>query len=251
MANQGLPGGQVAPPNINSLAAQGIQGAGMGTAQGIGYKPLSVNANQLSNTSLTPYMNQYTNDVVKANEADILRGAQIGLDHLGAEAQMANAYGGSRHGVAMGEMGRGVASQLAQSSAGLRQAGFQNAQQAALADIGNNLQGQMANQQADLSGQGQRLGAANQLANISNLGFGMGQQVNNNLMQQGMQQQAMQQALFDAAQKQFQGFTNQPVNSLGYVTAALGNTPVPETQTTTKQNGLFDYLTAATQMYGG
>ena len=41
MANQGLPGGQVAPPNINSLAAQGIQGAGMGTAQGIGYKPLS------------------------------------------------------------------------------------------------------------------------------------------------------------------------------------------------------------------
>lgn len=251
MANQGLPGGQVAPPNINSLAAQGIQGAGMGTAQGIGYKPLSVNANQLSNTSLTPYMNQYTDDVIKANEADILRGAQIGLDHLGAEAQMANAYGGSRHGVAMGEMGRGVASQLAQASAGLRQAGFQNAQQAALQDIGNNLQGQIANQQADLSGQGQRLGAANQLANIANLGFGMGQQVNNNLMQQGMQQQAMQQALFDAAQKQFQGFKNHPVAGLGYVTAALGNTPVPETQVTSKQNGLFDYLTAATQMYGG
>jgi len=251
MANQGLPGGQVAPPNINSLAAQGIQGAGMGTAQGIGYKPLSVNANQLSNTNLTPYMNQYTDDVIKANEADILRGAQIGLDHLGAEAQMANAYGGSRHGVAMGEMGRGVASQLAQSSAGLRQAGFQNAQQAAMQDINTNLQGQMANQQADLSGQGQRLGAANQLANISNLGFGMGQQVNNNLMQQGMQQQAMQQALFDAAQKQFQGFKNHPVAGLGYVTAALGNTPVPETQVTSKQNGLFDYLTAATQMYGG
>ena len=251
MANQGLPGGQTTPPNINSLAAQGIQGAGMGTAKGLGYNPLSVNANQLSNTSLTPYMNQFTNDVVKANEADILRGAQMGLDHLGAEAQMANAYGGSRHGVAMGEMGRGVASQLAQSSAGLRQAGFQNAQQAAMQDINTNLQGQMANQQADLSGQSQRLGAANQLANISNLGFGMGQQVNNNLMQQGMQQQAMQQALFDAAQKQFQGFKNHPVAGLGYVTAALGNTPVPETQTTTKQNGLFDYLTAATQMYGG
>jgi hypothetical protein len=169
----------------------------------------------------------------------------------------------------MGEIGRDTVSQLAQASAGLRQAGFQNAQNMALQDIGNNFQAQLANQQAGmgdisnqlqaslanqqagLAGAGQRLGAANQLGQIANLGFGMGQTVNNNLMQQGMQQQAMQQALFDAAQKQFQGFTNQPVNSLGYVTAALGNTPVPETQTTTKQNGLFDYLTAATQMYGG
>ena len=42
MANQGLPGGQTAPPNINSLAAQGIQGAGMGTALGMGYTPSQV-----------------------------------------------------------------------------------------------------------------------------------------------------------------------------------------------------------------
>ena len=34
MANQGLPGGQTTPPNINSLAAQGIQGAGLGSAAG-------------------------------------------------------------------------------------------------------------------------------------------------------------------------------------------------------------------------
>ena len=252
MANQGLPGGQTTPPNINSLAAQGIQGAGMGTAKGLGYNPLSVNANQLSNTSLTPYMNQFTNDVVKANEADILRGAQMGLDHLGAEAQMANAYGGSRHGVAMGEMGRGVASQLAQSSAGLRQAGFQNAQQAALQDIGNNFQGQMANQQADLSAQGQRLGAAGQLADISNLGFGMGQTVNNNLAQQGAMQQALQQAVFDAAQAKYQGYVNHPAQGLSYLNAALGVTPTtPQTTTTSKQPGLFDYLSLGASGYTG
>ena len=251
MAGQGLPGGQKTPPNINSLAAQGIQGAGMGSAQGMGYKPLSVNANQLSTTNLSPYMNKYTDDVIKANETDILRGAQLGLNDLGAQAQMANSFGGSRHGVAMGEMGRGVASQLAQSSAGLRQAGFQNAQNMAQYDIGNNLQSQMANQGADMQGAQQRLGAANQLGQISNLGFGMGQTVNNNLAQQGMQQQAMQQALFDAAQADFQGFKNHPAAGLGYVSAALGNTPVPESQKVSKQNGLFDYLTAATQAYGG
>jgi hypothetical protein len=278
MANQGLPGGQTTPPNINSLAAQGVQGAGMGTAMGMGYQPqqvgvagtsATVTPQTLAGTNMQPYMNPYDDAVVKANEADILRGAQMGMNNLQGAAQAAKAFGGSRHGVAMGEIGRDTVSQLAQASSNLRQAGYQNAQQAALQDIQNNMQGQLANQQAGmgdisnqlqaslanqqagLAGAGQRLGAANQLGQIANLGFGMGQQVNNNLMQQGMQQQAMQQALFDAAQKQFQGFTNQPVNSLGYVTAALGNTPVPETQTTTKQNGLFDYLTAATQMYGG
>jgi|TARA_R110002126_G_scaffold273854_1_gene418476 hypothetical protein len=252
MANQGLPGGQTTPPNINSLAAQGIQGAGMGTAQGIGYKPLSVNANQLSSTNLNPYMNPYTDQVVKANETDILRGAKMGLDHLGSEASMAGAYGGSRHGVAMGEMGRGVASQLAQSSAGLRQAGYGNAQQAALQDIGNNLQGQMANQQADLSGQGQRLGAAGQLADISNLGFGMGQTVNQNMMAQGAMQQALQQQVFDAAQQKYGQYTGHPAQGLSYLNAALGVTPTtPQTQVTSKQPGLFDYLSLGASGYTG
>ena len=250
----------------------------MGTVAGMGYQPqqvgvagqsATVTPQTLAGTNMQPYMNPYEDAVVKANEADILRGAQMGMNNLQGQAQAAGAFGGSRHGVAMGEIGRDTVSQLAQASAGLRQAGFQNAQNMALQDIGNNFQGQLANQQAGmgdisnqlqaslanqsagLQGAGQRLGAANQLGQIANLGFGMGQTVNNNLMQQGMQQQAMQQALFDAAQGQHAGFVNHPVSGLGYVTAALGNTPVPETQTTTKQNGLFDYLTAATQMYGG
>ena len=252
MAGQPTPQGQVKPPNINQLAAQGIRGAGMGTATGMAYQPLSVNANQLSSTNITPYMNPYTDEVVKANEADILRGAQIGLDHLGREASMANAYGGSRHGVAMGEMGRSVAQQLAQSSAGLRQAGYQNAQQAALADISNNLQGQLANQQADLSGQGQRLSAAGQLADIANLGFGMGQTVNQNLMAQGAMQQALQQSVLDAAANKYQGYVQHPAQGLAYLNAALGVTPTtPQTQTTSKQPGLFAYLTLGASGYTG
>jgi hypothetical protein len=250
MAGQALPGGQTAPPNINSLAAQGIQGAGMGTVAGGMYNPQQVTPGQLSSTNLSPYMNPYTDNVIKANEADILRGANIGLGQLGAQAQAANAFGGSRHGVAMGEMGRGVAQQLAQSSAGLRQAGFQNAQQMAQQDIANSMTGQLANQQAGLTGNQQRLGAANQLANISNLGFGMGQTVSNNLALQGAQQQAMQQALMDAAKQQYQGYANQPATSLGYVNSALGATPVPQSQNqvTSKQPGLFDYLTLGAMM---
>ena len=173
MAGQALPGGQTTPPNINSLAAQGIQGAGMGTVAGMGYSPQqvgvagssasvnptnitamglspTVTAGQLSNTSLTPYMNPYTTSVIDAQQADLLRGANIGLDQLGAQAQMAGGFGGSRHGIAMGEIGRDTLSQLAQASAGLRQAGYQNAQNAAFQDIGNNFQGQLANQANNL-----------------------------------------------------------------------------------------------------
>ena len=252
MAGQALPGGQTSPPNINSLAAQGIQGAGMGTAQGMQYSPLSVSANQLSSTNLTPYMNPYEDAVVKANEADILRGANIGMGQLQGQAQAANAYGGSRHGVAMGDIGRETLSQLAKSSAGLRQAGYGNAQQAALADISNNMQGQLANQQADLSGASHRLGASGQLGNIANLGFGMGQTVNQNLMAQGAMQQALQQQVMDAAAQKYGQYTGHPAQGLAYLNAALGVTPTtPQTQVTSKQPGLFDYLTLGASGYTG
>jgi hypothetical protein len=229
--------------NVNTYAAQGMKGAGMGTASAMGYAPQQVQAGQLANTSMTPYMNPYTTDVIKANEADILRGGQLGLNELGAQANAAKAFGGSRHGVATGEMGRNIVQQLAQSSAGLRQQGFQQAQQAAQQDISGRMQAGLANQQAGLQGAQQRLGASGQLADISNLGFGMGQTLTSNLAQQGAQQQAMQQALIDAGKQNFAGYTGQPQQSIGYVTQALGATPVPQTQTTSKQPGLFDYLT--------
>ena len=236
-------GGTTTAPNINQMAAQGIRGAGLGTASGMGYNPQQVQAGQLATTSMTPYMNPYTTDVIKASEQDILRGAGMGLNTLGAQAQAARSFGGSRHGVAMGELGRGTLDQLAQSSAGLRQQGYQQAQQAAQSDIANRMNADQFNVSSGLQGQQQRLGAAGQLADISNLGFGMGQTVTQNLATQGAQQQALQQALIDIAKQRYGQYTGHPVQGLGYATQALGAAPVPETKTTTKQNGLFDYLT--------
>ena len=438
----------VNPNNINASTVNPNTIANLGLSD-------RVTANQLANTSLDPYMNPYTQAVIQANETDILRGADVRSDALAAQAQAAGAFGGSRHGIAMGEMDRNTLDQLARSSAGLRQANYGQAQQAALSDIGTNLQGQFANQAASqydigknleaslanqatglqgqlanqsnlyntqlanqqaglqgqlanqqtgltaglanqanlyntqlanqqaglqgqlanqqtgleaglanqanlyntqlanqqaglqgqlanqqtgltaglanqqtgltaglanvatdlqanlanqatglqgqlanqatdlqagmsnqqaglqgqlanqnnlyntqlanqsanlqaalanqgagMQGQDMRLAAANQLANISNLGFGMGQTVNNNMMQQGMMQQALQQALFDAAQQNYGEFTGHPAGGLQYLNQALGITPGANTvgtQTLTKQPGLFDYLTLATQ----
>ena len=115
------------------------------------------------------------------------------------------------------------------------------------------MQASLANQNAGLQGNQLRLGAANQLGQTANLGFNMGQTVNNNMAMQGAQQQAMQQALMDAARQQFQGYSNQGANSIGYVNQALGQTPNVGTTSTqeTKQNGIFDYLTAMTNSYTG
>ena len=288
--------------NVNTAAAQGLQGAAIGTGNAMGYTPGNINvgsttpnvtasgtapqvtAGQLANTNMAQYMNPYTNQVIKANESDIMRGATQGMNALGAQAQAGSAFGGSRHGIAMGELGRDTVSQLAQSSAGLRQAGYQNAQQAAQQDItgnmqaalanqsagqfdiSNNMQASLANQQgaqsdiqtrlqaalanqsAGLQGNQQRMGASAQMGDLSNLGFGMGQTLTGNLSTQGAQQQAMQQALIDAGKQNFAGYTGQPGQSIGYVTQALGATPVPETTTTSKQPGLFDYLTLGASM---
>ena len=327
-------------------AGQEISGVDPVTAQ-------NVQAGQLAGTYLNQYMDPYTEQVIRANEQDILRGAQMGLNQLGAQAQAAGAYGGSRQAVTEAELGRNVAQQLAQASAQLRSQNFQQAQAAAQQDIATRMQAQLANQQAGLqagtttaqlglqaqlanqaalnqagqfgaqaanvaslqnaantlqalqanqatdlqastltnqlglqaqlanqasanqaaqfsagaynqtamqnaanalaaqqanqqaglAGSAQRLQAAGQLGNLSNLGFGMTRAINQDLMQQGMIEQAMQQALIDAARTQYSGYVGAPVQALNtQLGAYAGSQTGEQTQTTSRQPGLFDYL---------
>ena len=238
-------GGQPAMPNINQAAATGIYGSGMTTAGELGYQPGQIGT--IAGANLAQYQNPYTEQVIKANEADILRGAQMGLNTLGAQAQAARAFGGSRQAVTEAELGRNVLQQLAQSSAGLRQQGFTQAQGAAQQDVQNRL----SQEQLGMQGSQQRLGAASQLANISNLGFGMGQTAQQNLVQQGALQQALQQQLYDAAAGQYAGYQGAPAQGMGYLTSALSSSPIPQSQTSKSSPGLFDVATTAGMGYLG
>jgi hypothetical protein len=84
---------------------------------------------------------------------------------------------------------------------------------------------------------------AQQLGSLSNLGFGMGQDIQQQQMQQGLQQQALNQALIDAAKQQYSGYTGAPMQSLQAPLAALGvGGRLEQTQTSTKNPGMFDYL---------
>jgi len=216
------------PVNPMQQASMAQQGALAGTA----------GAGTIAGTNLSPYTNPYNQQVIQATQGDILRNAQIAENALNYQAGQAGAFGGSRHGVALGEFGKGVMQNLGTQTAAMRQQGYQNAQSMAQQDIQN------------------RMAQAQQLAGLGQQSFGYGQQIQSGLAQQGQAQQALQQAMIDASKAQYAGYQNAPVSSLGYVSAALGATPVPmsSTQQTTggtqRQPGLFDYLTLGATAMG-
>jgi len=219
--------------NVNQAAAQGIQQAGMGASAEMGYRPMAVGAPSQAN--LQQYTNPYESQVVDQSLGDIERSRLMAQNAGGAQASAANAFGGSRHGIAESETNRAFADQSARTASGLRQSGYQNAQQMAR-------QASMQNQQAGLAGSQQRLQAGSQLGNISNLGFGMGQTIQGNMDRQGMMQQALQQQLINDAKGQYAGYTGAPANSLQYLLQAVGAAPAQGSVTKSNEMGLMDYL---------
>lgn len=237
---QGAQGGQ---PSVYQQAAGGQAAAMAGTGMGMAYNPQQVQAGQLANTNLSAYGNPYENQVVQQSLQDINQYAQQQGNQLAAQAQAAGAFGGSRSAILESQANEAALQQAARTAAGLRQQGFQNAQNMAMQDIGNRLRADLANQGNDLSAANLRLGAAQQMGGLANQAFGMGNTINSQLMQQGALQQMLQQQIFDRARGQYEGYQNFPATSLSYMAQALGATPTPQSQTTQRNPGLFDYLT--------
>jgi hypothetical protein len=200
-------------PNVFGQAAEGLQMAGQGTiASGMG-------------PNIAQFQNPYTQDVIQRTEQDIARQREMTMNQLNAQAGAAGAFGGSRHGVAQGVLGGEYARMAGDIAAQQRQAGFNTALSAAQAQQGIGLQ------------------AAGQLGNLAQTGFGMGMDITNQQMQQGMLQQALQQQLIDAARSQYGGFAGAPERSLGLPMAALGASDMGQRTTTESYNpGLFQYL---------
>lgn len=229
-----------------------------------GYTPQNVTAGQ-AYTGMANYQNPFTQQVIDTSMADLERQRQMQMAQMGAQATAARAFGGSRHGVAEALTNEGFANQGGQLASGLRMQGFNTALGAAQQDVANQLQAalsnqgagaraqefgqqqrlqaQMANQQAAAQAAAQRAAAASALGNLSNLGFGMGMDLTRQQAAQGQQQQAMNQALIDAAKGQYAGFAGAPAQSLQTFLAALGGSQTgQQTTTQTQRPGLFNYL---------
>ena len=212
---------------------------------------------QLSNLNVGSYMNPYINQVVNRGQQDIERQRQMASNALGAEATAAGAFGGSRQAVQEGVLAGEAARAAGDLSAQQRQAGFNQALQAGQFDAAasnqfalqqGNLQ-QQANQ-ANYGGQfnaaNVRQGASGLLGNLAQTGYGFGTGLAGQQAQQGAAMQGMNQSLINAARNQYGGFTGAPANSLQAMLAAVGAGDMgQQTQTTSKQPGLFDYLSLA------
>lgn len=230
---------------------------------------------QTAANGMATYQNPYEDDVVQASMRDIgNRGLQM-QNTLGAQAQAAGAFGGSRHGIAEAELAKSTQQQMLDQAAKLRAQGFNTALGASQADLGRQLGaagqsagiagqaagmgGQLASMGGSLGALGSQLGAlgstqSNIGSNLSNLGqtsFGYGQAVNQQQMQQGAMQQAAMQSLIDAAKNQYQGYTKGPQAGLAAMFGGAGLTEGTRGSSDTYQPGLFDYLTnAASTFYG-
>ena len=198
--------------NVNQAAAGGLQQAFQGTEA----------AMQAPN--IGQFMNPYTKQVTQNTLTDLERQRQMQMNTLGAQASNAKAFGGSRHGVAEALTNEGFARQGAQAFGNLQQQGFNTALQAAQAQ------------------QGRQMAGAAQLGQLGQQAFGTGQAIQQQQAQQGLLQQGIQQALIDAAKQQYAGYTGAPTAALNAPLAALGVTPVPQSETKTMNPGLFSYL---------
>jgi hypothetical protein len=254
MAGNAMGGGQpqgAAGGNVFQQAQQGQTASMLGSAAGMGYQPSQVQAGQVAGSDLTQYFNPFESQVVQQSLGDIEQARQVQANQLASQAQRAGAFGGSRSAILESQANEAAMQQAARTASNLRLGGYQNAQQLAGQDVDRRMQADLANQGAGLSGAAQRLGAAGQLGALSNQAFGMGRNIQQDMAQQGALQQMLNQQIFDQAQQQFQGYQSFPERSLGYLASALGASPVPQTTTTSRQPGLFDYLSLGASMFGG
>jgi len=177
------------------------------------------------------FMNPYTQSVTNQTMQDMERQRQMQMNTLGAQASAAGAFGGSRHGVAEALTNEAFARQGANAFSNLNMQGY------------NNALGAAQNQQT------MQLGAAGQLGGLAGQTFGMANTIADRQLAQGSMEQMLQQNLIDAAKAQYAGFTGAPTQALQLPLAALGAAPVPQSQTSSYNPGLFDYLTAGAKLF--
>jgi hypothetical protein len=253
-------------PNPFQQAAAAQTGAMAANRAGMGMVGMGANVlggalnrtnqgmNETAAGGMSAYQNPYEDQVVQASMRDIgSKGLQM-QNTLGAQAQAAGAFGGSRHGIAEAELAKGTQQQMLDQAARLRSQGFNTALGASQADLGRQLgaAGQSAGIGGQVAGMGSALaGLGNNLSGLGQTSFGYGQAINNQQMQQGAMQQGLMQQLINAAKGQYGNYANAPMNKLQLPLAALGAAPVPQTQTTDRQLGIMDYLTAGASFATG
>ena len=160
----------------------------------------SQNANTSSVANIGQYLNPYT-DYVAGNTLDQLnRANQMALNSVKGDATAANAFGGSRQGVAEAETNRNFFNTAGNTLGNLYNTAYTNAVGQSSAD------------------QNRYLNAANQLNTIGSNQLNQGYTAGNNTMNLGLMDEQYQQKILDATR-------NLPLEQQAIINQALGINP--------------------------
>ena len=237
------------PKSLFDTSLDYMKRSAEGTETLASYTPETVTAGTLPGVDISQYMDPYTQQVIDTSLADLERQRLIQQQGIGAQAQAAGAFGGSRMGIQEAMTNEAFARQAGTLAAGLRSAGFTQAQNLAQTDLARQLQADQLNQAAGLSGAQFQLGAYNQLGGMGLTGYNLANKQMNQFMANEAMKQGLQTNLYGQQVGQATGFFGQPVQSLPYVSAALGASPMPQTTTQSRSPGAFDYLTLGAYMF--
>lgn len=188
----------------------GQQAAIQAAMSGIGgYQPYMERAQEYAAPGgVSQFFNPYEDQVVQQTLSDIGEQGQIAQNQLAGQGVASGAFGGSRFGVAQAGLAADTLEQQARSAGQIRQAGFQQAQQA-------------AQRAAQLQGA------------LSQTAQGMGVQDINTLMGIGSLQQRQQQAGFDVDRANLLAQQALPFQQVGFMSDIFRG--VPSLQGTVQQ----------------
>jgi hypothetical protein len=173
---------QYQPSQFGMMQAQApnLQQFQMGPAQQVGTQ-------DYTGQNVSQYMNPYMQNVVDIQQREAQRQGDIAGTQRAGQAVRSGAFGGSRAGLMDAEAARNLAIQKGDIQAAGQNAAFQNAQQQFNTQQQANLQAQQANQ-----GAGLQVGSQNLNALLGVQQFGAGQNLQSQLANQQMFQQAQQ-----------------------------------------------------------
>ena len=206
--------------------------------------PQLADAGSIADANMSNYMSPYTAAVIEAGLRDLGGAQEIALNQQGAQATAANAFGGSRQGIAEAETRKAYGQQAADLISRERARAFDQAQRAAQFDITGRRQTAAA--QAALEQDAARLRAQG----AAGLGSIAGQQLQNQLAGLGAQTaagEAQRQLGQQALDAQFQDFLARqsfPLTQFGVLTGTAGAIPAGYGTTTTRTGGLGPALGA-------
>ena len=192
-------------------------------------------------SGISTYMNPYTNEVIDRSMSDMSRLTQQQQQQNAANAARAGAFGGSRHGLVEATTNSEAQRNMGDLAANLRMGGFNTAANLSNQDIGNRFTG--------ASGM---LSGAGTLGNIGTSAFNMGNTLETNQWNRGLQQQQMEQQRLNDAYQMFMGYTGAPANYSQMLTGALSGSPLANASTTTGsyKPGVMDFLSLAAGLKG-